>query len=334
MIEPEQLLSVQSESHDTIPTPMLIRPFEDQDQAGVRRLLDQSWPDDLVMRELHALHGPAQIFPWQQTLIAEADGQVVGAGTARHGQRHPERYWLVLTVAPAWRRRGIGSRLFTELAALTRHDPRPFRVQARPSDTPTMEFLQRRGFRPLIRTWEGTIDPRDGGVQRRLTNLARGAEQFRLTRPRGEALDTSRVELARFYAAWYQAIHAWDPPAPWPDDQAVEHFCGADLIADSVVRAYRDGRLVGAGSLIAPPFNPLPDELYLVQVGTLGLEGNDARALTAALVADLIACAARKEKIIRFEVDDAHVDLWRVIEALPLLSGDQNFMVLANDSEV
>jgi len=313
---------------------MLIRPFEDQDQAGVRRLLDQSWPDDPVMRELHALHGPVQLSPWQQTLIAEADGVVVGAGTARHGQRHPARYWLVLNVAPGWRRRGIGSRLFTALATLTRHDPRPFRVQARPSDTPTIQFLHQRGFKPLIRTWEGTIDPRDGEVQRRLADLARGAARFRLTRPCGEALDASRVELARFYAAWYQAIHAWDPPAPWPDDQAVGHFCGADLIPDSVVCAYRDGQLVGAASLIAPPFNPQSDELYLVQVGTLGLEGDDARALTAALVADLVACAAREGKLIRFEVDDAHVDLWHVIEALPLVSGDQDFMVLANDSEV
>lgn len=313
---------------------MLIRLYTGQDQAGVRGLLDQSWPDDPVMREFHALHGPAQLSPWQQTLIAEADGQVVGAGTGRHGQRHPARYWLVLTVAPAWRRRGIGSRLFTELAILTRHDPRPFRVQARPSDTPTMQFLQQRGFNPLVRTWEGSIDPQDGEVQGRLTDLARGAERFRLTRPRGEALDASRVELARFYAAWYQAIHTWDPPAPWPDDQAVGHFCGADLIPDSVVCAYRDGQLVGAASLIAPPFNPQSDELHLVQVGTLGLEGDDARALTAALVADLVSCAARKEKIIRFEVDDAHVDLWHVTEALPLASGDQNFMVLANDLEV
>jgi len=328
------MLSVPSESHDTIPTLMLIRPYEDQDQAGVRRLLDQSWPDDPVMRERHALHGAAQLSPWQQTLIAEADGQVVGVGTARHGQRHPERYWLVLNVAPVWRRRGIGSRLFTTLAALTHNDPRPFRVQARASDTHTMQFLRQRGFHPLIRTWEGTIDPQDGEVQRRLTDLTRGADRFRLTRPRGEALDAARVELARFYAAWYQAIHAWDPPAPWPDDQAVEHFCGADLIADSVVCAYRDGQLVGAGSLIAPPLNPQPDELYLAQVGTLSLEGNAARALTAALVADVVACAAREEKIIRFEVDDAHVDLWHVIAALPLVSGDQNFMVLANDPEV
>lgn len=313
---------------------MLIRPYQDHDQAAVRRLLDQSWPNDPVMRELHDLHGPAHLSPWQQTLIAEADGVVVGAGTARHGQKHPARYWLVLNVAPAARRRGIGSRLFTALAALTCHDPRPFRVQARPSDTPTMKFLQQRGFQPLARTWEGTIDPQDGEAQSRLTDLARGAERFRLSRPRGEALDASRVELARFYAAWYQAIHAWDPPSPWLDDQAVEHFCGADLIANSVICAYRDGRLVGAGSLITPPFNPLPDELYLVQVGTLGLEGDDTRALTAALVADLIACAAREGKLIRFEVDDAHVDLWRVIEALPLVSGDQNFVVLANDSEV
>ena len=312
---------------------MLIRPYEDRDHAGVQRVLDHSWPDDPVMRELHTLHGPAQLSPWQQTLIAEADGVVVGAGTVRHGQRHPARYWLILNVAPGWRRRGIGSRLFTALATLIRHDPRAFRVQARPSDADTMQFLQQRGFQPLIRTWEGTIDPRDGEVQRRLTDLACGAARFRLKRPRGEALDASRVELARFYAAWYQAIHAWDPPSPWPDDQAVEHFCGADLIANSVVCAYRIGRLVGAGSLIAPPFNPMPDELYLVQVGTLGLEGNAAGALTAALVADLVACAAQEEKTIRFEVDDAHVDLWRVIEALPLASGDQNFMVLANDPE-
>jgi len=309
---------------------MLIRPYQDHDQAAVRRLLDQSWPNDPVMRELHDLHGPTHISGWQQTLIAEADGQVVGAGTVRHGERHPVRYWLILNVTPAWRRRGIGSRLFTALAALTRHDPRPFRVQARPSDTPTMQFLQQRGFRPLIRTWEGTIDPRDGEVQRRLAGLARGVEHFRLERPRGEALDASRVDLARFYAAWYRAIHTWDTPAPWSDEQAVEHFCGEDLIAESVVCAYRDVHLVGAGSLIAPPLNSHPDELYLVQVGTLGVEGDDAHALTAALIADLVACAARVEKIISFEVDNAYVELWRVIEALPLASGDQNFMVLAN----
>ncbi len=47
---------------------MLIRPYEDRDHAGVQGVLDHSWPDDPVMRELHTLHGPAQLSPWQQTL--------------------------------------------------------------------------------------------------------------------------------------------------------------------------------------------------------------------------------------------------------------------------
>lgn len=140
------------------------------------------------MRELHDLHGRSGDTPWRRALVVEADGEIVAAVSVRLGQRHPAPYWLVLNVAPQWRRKGLGLRLLAELRNLSRHDRRPFRVQARPSDRQTMRFLQQRGFRPFVQTWEGIIDPHDVIVHERLAGMAMHGLNVQTVHPRGEAL--------------------------------------------------------------------------------------------------------------------------------------------------
>lgn len=310
---------------------MKARSYRESNRSGIEALLNASWPDDPLMRELQGLHGPAEDEPWRRTLVVEANCEVVAAGTVRLGQRHPARYWLALNVAPTWRRQGIGSRLLADLRDLTALDPRPFRVQARPSDAATMGFLHHYGFRPRVRTWEGVIDPQNEIVLRRLAELTVNVDGFRVTRPRGEALQAEVARLAAFYEDWYAAIHTWDPPAHWPIERCLEHFCGQDLIADSVTCVWRDDELTGAGSLIVPPFDPNPNELYLVQVGVLGVDPPVAESLTASLVADLLRYAARVQKTVRFEVDDAHAVLWKALETLPLMSSSLDFAIFVDD---
>lgn len=310
---------------------MVIRPYQEEDRPGVELVLEQSWSRDTTMRELHNLHGPRGDVPWRRTLVIEADGEIMAVGSVRLGQRHPARYWLALNVAPQWRRQGLGSQLLAELHDLTQHDPRPFRVQARPSDRQTMRFLQQRGFRGYMQTWEGVIDPRDAIVTERLAGMAAYAGHVQVAHPRGEVLRRALPQIALFYEDWYHAIHAWDPPARWSSEQALAHFCGPDLIAGSVTCLYRGDELIGVGSLIVPPFGDQSNEVYLVQCGVRSVEHPDAQRLVARLVTDSVAFAAKQGKRIRFEVDTTHPDLWHVLEDLPLRASDRDFMLLADD---
>lgn len=310
------------------------RSYRDGDGPGIDRILCRSWPDDPSMREVHSLHGAAREQPWRRTLVVESRGELVAAGTLRLGERHPARFWLALNVSPSWRRQGIASRLLGDLRVLAGVDARPFRAHARPEDEATMEFLRKRGFRPRMRSAEGIIDPRDPAINRCLAGYGVDTDGFRIVRRRRDHLDRSLPDIALFYEDWYRAIHAWDPPVPWSVEKALHHFCGRELVKESVTCVYRGQKLHGVGSLIELPLERgHEDEVYLVQLGVLPLGGTAAEGLMALLVSDMVRFAASVNKTIRFEVDDTHPDLWRVLHGLPLASRPHEVVLLANDRE-
>src|SRR5687767_4837692 len=93
---------------------MRVRPFASEDADAVRAILDATYSDDRWVRSLHeGSHGLPVDRPHfrRSSLVAELDGVVVAAGTISYRQRHPTRSSVAIDVAPASRRRGVGTAL-------------------------------------------------------------------------------------------------------------------------------------------------------------------------------------------------------------------------------
>jgi ribosomal protein S18 acetylase RimI-like enzyme len=121
---------------------VLIRPYQDDDRAGIDALVDDSTPPIYVWKQ-HSLHGPDRDGArWRRTRVAVGpSGSVAGAVTVVRHSIHTGQYALVVEVAPAHRRQGLGRRLVAEAREL-RPEPLPLVVQIVGSDTAGLALLR------------------------------------------------------------------------------------------------------------------------------------------------------------------------------------------------
>ena len=274
-----------------------MRPFLEADAGAVATILDQTYGHDPRLHVLHRdRHGLALEPPSRGTLVAEVDGEVVGAGTIYHGAFHPLRTQVSIDVAPAHRRRRIGTALLEELRSLA---DRPLRSRGLFDVEGGVPFLRRHGFDLLMRHWEGRFDPAEV-----LTKLP--------TRP----VETPGIdEAAEFFARWYERVHSWDPPAPIALETARSMFCGDASLPESLVGIRRDGRLIAAANLMAPYQG---DDAYLVWFGATDDE---------AAIGVVAACARHAHAhgmTIWFELDGSNTEAWSALDGLGVL-GDPEF---------
>jgi GNAT superfamily N-acetyltransferase len=287
-----------------------LRPFAEGDANAVRSVLDATYGHDPRLRAIYDdAHGSPPDGLFGRTLLAERDGEVVAAGTILHGPRHPRRTWLTLSVAPAYRRLGIGTALLNALREIAE---RPLRTRGIFANEAAMGFLRRHEFGLLNRSFEGRFDP--ASVVARLP-------EPQLDRP--PSLD----EAATFFDGVYQAAHQFDPAEPRSLEQARQVFCGEDVIENSLVCVRAEGSMTAAANLIRPPGHDPGDELYLVWVGALGRD-NDA---AATVVAACVRFALEAGKAIRFEVDETNAPVCRALDRLGVL-GKPEFGIFAEDA--
>lgn len=96
-------------------------------------------------------------------LLAEVDGEPVATGRFQHmpWQFRSDRYQLAVAVIPRWRRRGVGATVYEHLLARLRaRGARELESFARETDADAVAFLEHRGFRRTMRTWEMRLDLR------------------------------------------------------------------------------------------------------------------------------------------------------------------------------
>jgi GNAT superfamily N-acetyltransferase len=288
-----------------------VRPFADADAAAVAAILDSTYGHDARLRALHeGSHGPALESPFRRTLVAQFDGDIVGVGTFLESTRHPRHTWLGLEVAPLFRRRRIATTLLAELRGMAK---RPFVTRGLFAERGAIGFLDHHRFVLLNRCWEGRFDPR--AISERLPDV-------HVDEP--PSLD----EAAEFFERWYQATHWFSPPEPLSLERARKLFCGDSLVRESLVGVRKDDRLIGAAGLVQPPAYDLGDELYLVWIGTLGSNGEAATTLVAACV----QFALEAGKMLRFELDESNVSIWRTLNELGLL-GAPEFGIFAKETK-
>jgi ribosomal protein S18 acetylase RimI-like enzyme len=134
---------------------------------------------DVISREIPRVNAPSGRMGEGQvpayavqgtTVSAVVDDQVVGTATVRPpAVADPDARWVDLQVDPAWRRRGIGSRLLTEGARLARsHGAGELVLTARADNQAVLPMVLAAGMRGRIRMAGDTLTVRIGlgGIER------------------------------------------------------------------------------------------------------------------------------------------------------------------------
>lgn len=197
-----------------------IRPATAADEPWIVGISNAAFPDYAgtveELREdkarLHAAGGVIAL-----GVAATPAGEIAGFWQFHHmlSQFDPTRYRVEVVVDPASRRRGVGGALFDDmLAALHRRGARVIESFARETMPDVGAFLERRGFRETMRTWECRLDLRRFDPTPFAPYLDRA-------RRAGVAITTLENERRRAAGALRRAyelhttVHA-DIPAPIP----------------------------------------------------------------------------------------------------------------------
>jgi GNAT superfamily N-acetyltransferase len=248
---------------------------------------------------------------WRRTLVAVVEEQVVGYATLALNPA-TDSYFCDVSVSPAHRRRGIGTRLFTEVQQLA--DPRlPILGRAMSSQPLRRQFAEHLGGSVLMHCPAPAIDP-TSTAGRHWVDAQRPPEGYR-TIP---MTDVPAEEIEAAWSAYYTWVH--QPfgdvrrealPYVWDDYRA-----GVDETLSFVCRD-ADGQIV-ALSLVSPE---VWDGRTFVVAETVHEDQPFGVSLVKATVAACLRALAQRG-IQRVEIEghssDAHISaLFRSLPAGP-----------------
>jgi|GEM_PF-5480960 len=307
-----------------------IRPFEATDAEPVAQLLQALWAHEPTM---HALYNMHRIWPTddgriRRTLVAAINSSVVGVGTLFESVLHPRMLMVMIHVAQAWQRQGIGSALFEALARLS--DGRPWLAKLTRRDVAGMSFFAKRGFHPVLTTLSGLLELDREAVQQWISILPRSVVGFQILSFTDPRSTVTLSDVAHIHAAIYRQSHMWNPPVEETTDMALAHYCGTNVISGSQVCVYRDNELVGAGNLITNPFQPELPEAYLVNMGVVERDRVETDEIQAALLRHILQRATEQNVRVRFEIDATRSSYWSLFERAPVTEVDRDFVIVAN----
>ncbi len=179
----------------------------------------------------------------------------MGAGTLFESPVAPARWRIALHVHPAHRRQGVGTALLDALATeAAERDDRALQVGLSAAAINSLDFFARRGFRYLMRTRLGSLDPSriPESTWTRFSESRRRAQQLALRIQSLANLENPVVlmpTIADLHAKIYQQTHAWSPQAPLDSKTATALYLGEDLIPEALFIAFDGDRPVGVSSL-------------------------------------------------------------------------------------
>lgn len=173
--------------------PMRVVEWRSAHQFGLERVL--GLPDALCATA-RSLFGPPVDGPqWRFTLVAERAGAPIGVVVVWASRWHPQRLWISVEVAAAYRRKGIGTALVEAARARCCSDGRPLRAKVL-ARSAAAAFASAQGFK-----------------------LIQCSRTFRLEAAPCNASGDHLVDMpapprsaAGAFREFYLSSHGWDPP--------------------------------------------------------------------------------------------------------------------------
>jgi hypothetical protein len=122
-----------------------------------------------------------------------------------------------------------------------------------------------------------------------------------------------REEAVRAHEQAYGRVHAsWAPMPERPLEESLRVFCGEGWLSESATLARHGANVVGVSSLYGPPFVFAGDGLFMI-ADTITADPGTLRSLVAAQ----LEWARDRGMPVRFEADEANVELWELMHELP-----------------
>lgn len=274
--------------------------------------LIQLWggPENAQVEQARALFRPSSNTPWLRCIVAEDTvgsdaGVPVAAAYVFEPRLHNQRLWAYVEVAADHRRAGVGSTLLAMLrneAAGSPSGATALRAKVIPGSTGG-DFALASGLAPIQRSRIVRVEP--GALALPVFEDNGG--------PQLDEAATGSVELTTAVAAWYNAVHAWDP-ADMTLGQAQQYLL-ADTTGAGGAVVLRDKPQADGGRIAAFAISytqARTDEPADVLVGydpTLSPEEQEAA------VASLLAMLVHQFPVL-VEVDDSMTALVNVIDPL------------------
>ena len=154
-------------------------------------------PDQLCAQARRVFGPPVDGSEWRFTIVAEREGEPVGAAVAFSPRWHGLRVWVSVEVAANHRRCGIGTTLLEAVRERCRADGRPLRGKVF-AESPASRFAARQGFKVLQRSRTFRVE----------TAPVPASNDFVVE----EALEPALAAAA--FRDFYLSSHDWDPPGP------------------------------------------------------------------------------------------------------------------------
>ena len=187
---------------------------------------------------------------WRRTLVAVVDGQAVGFATLAHNPA-TDTYMCEVSVSPDFRRRGIGSRLFTAVQQIADHRlPIVGRVMSsQPLRRPFAEHL---GGSVLLHCPMPSIDPTSAAGQQWIA-AQRLPDGYQTTRMTDVPVEQVQAAWSTYYSWAHQPLgptRADALPTVWEDyrsgiDDTLSYLCrdaDGQIVAFSFVSPAHLGR--------------------------------------------------------------------------------------------
>ena len=249
-----------------------IRPFEDRDHEASAVAFTTVFPDFPITG-----NASRQVDASRRNLrgvVAETvdDGRPVGFGHIWQDphMNYPGKYWVWVLVAPAWQRRGTGSRVYDCLMGeLSRLGAETLWANARDDRPPHLEFVRHRGFQELWRNVTQRLSVKEA-------DLSRIEEATAQARGRGITIVTlseeaqGSTDYLRALSELHNHILADVPRAgyftPVPYDEFAQEFSQGTHLPEGYFLAKHGDRCVGLSYLQRTDGDPT-----ILEVGLTGI---------------------------------------------------------------
>ncbi len=234
------------------------------------------------------------------TWVALEQDRVIGFSALQSRFWHPQRTYVSVHVLPEFQGQGIGLALYKALKTSSEA------LQTATNQNTAIKFLERQGFKQVMRTWNPVFDPRSINIE---------PFQHASDQTRASGIETKTLaelpqlenELAAFHHQLYTQSHGFNPPLEATLEQARKAYLG-DVIPVSMFMALQNEKICGISSLRGET-----DGYELVWSGTIGSD----TTTTLALVFQVLKFALENQiKTMTMEFDSLDPHAMVILEKL------------------
>lgn len=239
-----------------------IREFHPKDFPAAVGIWNSLFPDNPTTVEHEQFEWEAfdtKRFVRRRYVALDASDAIVGEASFSHimSAYHPQRFGMWIGVHPQWQQREVGTALYEHtVRSVLGFEAVALRTWTRETMSGTVAWLERRGFKELMRGWESHLD---------LASFDPAAFQDRWVLPTGISVATLTEELGRDPEA-IRTLYDLDVDIS-PDEPRIDPFTPPPF------EFYRDWVLKRPGAVPDAVFIAKDGDLY---VGLSELFRNDA----------------------------------------------------------